>query len=191
MYLFFDTETTGLPRNWKAPVTQLNNWPRMVQLAWLVYDKQGNKLGDHNHIILPEGYTIPHDAARMHGISTERAMSEGEDLTRVLQWFADDLDKSEFAIAHNISFDEKIVGAEFLRKKVTHSLFETHRLCTMKRSTDYCQIPGRYGNKWPSLSELHEHLFNEDFEDAHDASVDVEICAKCFFELQKRMVIFV
>jgi len=30
MYLFFDTETTGLPRNWKAPVTDLDNWPRMV-----------------------------------------------------------------------------------------------------------------------------------------------------------------
>lgn len=24
-YLFFDTETTGLPRNWKAPVSDLNN----------------------------------------------------------------------------------------------------------------------------------------------------------------------
>jgi len=35
MYLFFDTETTGLPKNWKAPIEDLNNWPRLVQLAWL------------------------------------------------------------------------------------------------------------------------------------------------------------
>ena len=40
MYLFFDTETTGLPRNWKAPVTHLNNWPRMIQIAWIACDDQ-------------------------------------------------------------------------------------------------------------------------------------------------------
>ena len=44
MYLFFDTETTGLPKNWKAPITDLENWPRLVQLAWLVYDNIGNKI---------------------------------------------------------------------------------------------------------------------------------------------------
>jgi len=26
MYLFFDTETTGFPRKWKIPITDLNNW---------------------------------------------------------------------------------------------------------------------------------------------------------------------
>ena len=51
MYLFFDTETTGLPKNWKAPVTDVNNWPRMVQLAWETYDVQGNLLARNNHII--------------------------------------------------------------------------------------------------------------------------------------------
>ncbi len=33
MYLFFDTETTGLPRNWHAPASDLANWPRLIQLA--------------------------------------------------------------------------------------------------------------------------------------------------------------
>ena len=74
MYLFFDTETTGLPKNWKAPVTDLNNWPRLVQLAFLYYDNNGNKISGGDFIIKPEGFTIPADASRIHGISTEKAI---------------------------------------------------------------------------------------------------------------------
>ena len=77
MYLFFDTETTGLPRNWKAPVTDLNNWPRLVQLAYLYYDADGKKIMGGDCIIKPEGFTIPTDASRVHGITTERALEEG------------------------------------------------------------------------------------------------------------------
>ena len=32
MYLFFDTETAGLPRNKKTPISNLKNWPRLVQM---------------------------------------------------------------------------------------------------------------------------------------------------------------
>jgi len=87
MYLFFDTETTGLPRNWKAPVTDLNNWPRLVQLAYLFYDTNGNKISGGDFIIKPEGFTIPSDASRIHGISTERAIREGQPIKSVLQHF--------------------------------------------------------------------------------------------------------
>ena len=50
MYLFFDTETTGLPKNWKVPATDLNNWPRMIQLAYLIYDRKGNKISSKDFI---------------------------------------------------------------------------------------------------------------------------------------------
>ena len=85
MYLFFDTETTGLPRNWKAPVTDLNNWPRMIQIAWILCDNSGNRIESDDFIIKPENFEIPRDASRVHGISTERAINEGEDLVRVLK----------------------------------------------------------------------------------------------------------
>lgn len=42
MYLFFDTETTGLPKNYKAPASDSDNWPRLVQIAWSIYDAEGN-----------------------------------------------------------------------------------------------------------------------------------------------------
>jgi len=189
MYLTFDTETTGLPSDWRAPVTDVNNWPRMVQVAWLNHDADGNLINKHTHIIKPEGYRIPSGAARVHGITTERAMVEGEDLAEILQLFADDVAKADYLIAHNMSFDENIIGAELIRKSIDHELFQKERLCTKLLSTDYCAISNRYGYKWPTLTELHVKLFGEEFGDAHDAFADAAAAARCFFELKKIGVI--
>lgn len=190
MYLFFDTETTGLPKDWKAPVSDVNNWPRMVQIAFLNYDKDGNKISEGNYIIKPEGYTIPTQASNIHGISTERAMREGHALQTVLDTFMTYINKAEFLVAHNMSFDEKITGAEYLRKGISNPIPSKRKICTMQSSTNYCAIPGFYSNyKWPTLDELHRKLFNTGFEDAHDASVDINATAKCFWELKRRGVI--
>lgn len=140
MYLFFDTETTGLPRNWKAPVTDLNNWPRMVQLAYLLYDKNGNKITGGDYIIKPEGFTIPIDASRIHGISTERALREGKPILTVLQDFKSLIDQAEYLVAHNMSFDEKIVGAEFLRNNMQDWTSTKRKICTMQSTTNLCAI---------------------------------------------------
>ena len=189
MYLFFDTETTGLPKNWKAPLSALDNWPRLVQIAWLQFDSEERKISERSFIIKPEGFTIPHEAAKVHGISTERAADEGVELEMVLEELADMIKVSNLIVAHNMNFDEKIIGAEFLRSEIDNALFETKRLCTMKASTDYCGLQGNYGYKWPKLSELHIKLFGEDFEEAHDAAVDIRTCAKCFWELKRRGII--
>jgi len=185
MYLFFDTETTGLPKNWKAPVNDLNNWPRMVQLAYLLFDNKGAKLSEGSFIVKPNGYTIPKEASNIHGITTERAHAEGINLSDVLKYFQSHIDQSEFLVAHNMSFDEKIVGAEFLRLGLRNSTLTKDKICTMNSTTNFCAIPGPYGHKWPKLSELHYKLFNENFEDAHDASVDIKITAKCFWRLKE------
>ena len=93
MYLIFDTETTGLPQNWKAPLTDFDNWPRLVQLAWQVHDDQGELVDVKNYIIKPEGFDIPFNASKIHGISTERALQEGMDLSEVLEIFMQELEK--------------------------------------------------------------------------------------------------
>jgi DNA polymerase III subunit epsilon len=149
-YLFFDTETTGLPRNWRAPVTDLNNWPRMVQIAWILSDQNGNRIEADDYIIRPENFVIPASTTRVHGISTERALQEGKDLREILMKFNELVDETEFIVAHNVSFDEKILGAELLRKGIQSSFFKKRKLCTMQASTNYCRIPGPYGFKWPS-----------------------------------------
>ncbi len=185
MYLFFDTETTGLPINWKAPVSALNNWPRLVQLAWLHYDKDGNKIGGNSYIIKPEGFTIPSDASRVHGITTDRALSEGIALQGVLNDFQNLISQASYLVAHNMSFDEKIVGAEFLRKKMVNSIATKNKICTMEKSTSYCKLDGPYGYKWPKLSELHYKLFGTGFEEEYNAAVDIKATSKCFWQMKK------
>lgn len=189
MYLFFDTETNGLPKNWKAPVTKLTNWPRLVQIAWILYDNTGEEVERNDHIIKPEGFRIPSSASAIHGISTERALSEREELQSVLDEFHAQVAQASYLVAHNIAFDEKIVGAEFLRNGMRNTLPSKHTVCTMKETTDYVAIPGNYGNKWPTLSELHHKLFGADFDEAHNAAADINATARCFWEARRRGVL--
>lgn len=185
-YLIFDTETTGLPRNWKAPVSDLKNWPRMVQLAWVLVNEAGEELNNQNFIIRPDGFIIPLSTSLVHGISQEKALNEGQDLAEVLTVFQEDLKKSTHLVAHNISFDIKILGAEYLRKTAKNPLPLMPQICTKESGTDVCKIPGRYGYKWPSLAELHYKLFKTDFEDAHNAAADVAATKNCFLSMKKQ-----
>ena len=186
MYLIFDVETTGLAKNKKAPLTDFDNWPRVVQLAWQLHDSKGKLLSHQNHIIRPDGFTIPYNAEKVHGISTQRALEEGKPLKEVLGLFAEDLHKAQCIIGHNIiDFDSKVVGCEFLRAGLDNPLPKMEAIDTQLVSTEFCAIPGGRGGqfKWPTLLELHEKLFGERFEDAHDAAYDVSANARCFFGL--------
>ena len=189
-FLFFDTETTGLPKKWNAPVTDLKNWPRMVQLAWLLYDDQGNEIIRSNEIIQPDGFRIPIASSSIHGITTERAKEEGIPVGEALNKFSHALDSTDYLVAHNIDFDDKIVGAEFIRAEMENDFFQKARICTMKSSIKFCKLPGKYGKyKNPSLTQLHTKLFGKGFDDAHDALADVVACANSFYELRERGVI--
>lgn len=189
MYLFFDTETTGLPRNWKAPVTDLNNWPRLVQLAYLFYDESGNMISGADHLVKPDGFTIPLEASMIHGISNEMAVQDGKLIATVLADFTALLNQADFLVAHNMSYDEKIMGAEYLRSGHKNLIAPKRKICTMDRTTNFCAINGPYGYKWPKLSELYYKLFRTGFEEAHNAAVDIKVTAKCFWELKKRKIL--
>ncbi|TRX55956.1 DNA polymerase III subunit alpha [Fulvivirga sp. M361] len=194
MYLIFDTETTGLPHNYTAPITDLDNWPRMVQIAWQLHDAHGKLLSNHNLIVRPEGYTIPYNAEKIHGISTKRALEEGHDLKEVLETFSKDLEKAQIVVGHNIDFDNRIVGAEFVRIEQEprgNDLQDFEKIDTAEVSIDYCQLKGGLGGrlKAPKLIELHEKLFGVGFGDAHDAAYDVDATTKCFFGLITEKVV--
>lgn len=191
MYIIFDTETTGLPNNYKAAVSDSNNWPRMVQLAWQVHDKKGNLVEVKNYIIKPEGYEIPYDVVKIHQISTERADKFGTDLSFVLQEFASIAAKCEYLVGHNVSFDNNIIGAEFYRKNIPNPLNNIPSIDTMQYSINYCAIAGGKGGglKYPKLEELHKKLFDESFGSAHNAAADVEATARCFLELLRIKII--
>lgn len=192
MYLIFDTETTGIPHNKTAPLSDLENWPRLVQLAWQLHDGQGKLLSRRNFIIRPDGFDIPFKAEQVHGISTRRAQEEGHDLKEVLELFRQDLGRTSLLVGHNIEFDINIIGAEFIRQELPHEDFlKLEKIDTGIAATEFCQLTGGIGGKlkMPRLSELHEKLFGKKFEDAHDASYDVAATARSFFGLISRGVI--
>jgi DNA polymerase III subunit alpha len=189
MFLIFDTETTGLPRNFDAPVTDLDNWPRCVQLAWQLHDDAGNLISHKSVIIRPEGFTIPFNAVEVHGITTERALKEGEALNDVLAEFIEVLGQTKFLCGHNIEFDLNILGAEFIRAGAENHFSGKGVLDTKCDSTtEFCAIPGGKGGKfkWPTLTELYTKLFSETFDAAHNAAFDVNATARIFFEVLKR-----
>ena len=185
MFLIFDTETTGLPQRYDAPLTDFDNWPRMIQLAWQLHDEMGHLIEVQNFIIRPEGFVIPRGSEKIHGISTERALEEGFPLIEVLSMFNKSIEKADVVSGHNIEFDNSIVGAEMLRMNLETTLFDKTIVDTKESSTNYCALPGGRGGKykWPTLGELHLKLFNESFGAAHNASADVQATARCFFEL--------
>jgi DNA polymerase III epsilon subunit-like protein len=185
MYLFFDTETTGIPRNYKVPASDLRNWPRLVQIAWLLADEDANEVESAEYIAKPDGFTIPRDATKIHGITTEMALQNGVDLNSILTAIAPSIKSADLLVAHNMQFDEKILGAEFLRAGHPNLLESKKRKCTMQASTNYCHLPGPYGYKWPTLQELHMKLFSQSFKGEHQALVDVRACAACYFELKR------
>ncbi len=189
MYLVFDTETTGIPKDRKAPASDVANWPRVVQLGWEIFDSREQRTGNEAYIVRPDGFRIPKDAEDIHGISTEKARRDGRVLADVLESFSGAVREARVIVAHNLDFDENVVSAELHRIGRPLRFHLKERVCTMKAATDICKIPGPYGYKWPTLPELYQFLFKKQLKEAHDAAADVSACAKCFFELKRRGVI--
>jgi len=97
--------------------------------------------------------------------------------------------KNVCPIAYNFAFDSKIVDGEAWRLWGKYFITNKPHFCTMQNTTDLLQIPGPYGYKFPKLMELHEYLFDQSFDGAHDALADVTATMNCYFELEKRGLI--
>ena len=146
MYLIFDTETTGLPKNWRAPISDTENWPRCVQLAWQVHDEIGNLIESKSYIIKPDNFDIPYESEKIHGISTLLAEAEGIELDSVLNEFNNSISKSKFIIGHNVNFDLNVIGCEFYRRNIISNIESTDVLDTCTELTaDLCKLPGGRG----------------------------------------------
>ena len=186
MYLIFDTETTGLPKKWAAPISDTDNWPRCVQIAWQLHDEMGNLLEHQDYLIQPEGFNIPYDAERIHGISTELAQQQGVSLREMLDKFNTALSKAKFIVGQNLGFDVNIMGCEFYRLGIQSPMSSMPILDTCTEVTaSLLKLPGGRGGKFklPTLTELHQYLFNQPFAEAHNATADVEATTRCFLEL--------
>lgn len=189
----FDLETNGRPKNYYAPVSLIDNWPHIVQIGWCVIDTEDpswNRVGDFN-IRLPEGVNVDRKAQRVHGV-TDRQIEDGFDFEWMLESYLEPaLEGVDVAVCHNTGFDIPTLKAAMLRH--TGCLSELFNrlpsVCTMRSTVDFCEIPGTYGYKWPSLSELHQKLFGCNPPVAHKAFADASTTAKCYRELVRLHVL--
>lgn len=187
--LFFDTETNGLPMDYKASYTEVDNWPRVIQLGWILTDETGEILNKQLFLIKPNGWQVPTEPFWIeNGHSQERNERDGVPIEEVLEAFYQDKLQADILVGHNLNFDHRITWAEFVRAG-REPRSGMHKICTMMKTTSLCRIPAKRGFKWPKLVELYSFLFGKDFEGAHDAGADIEATKDCFFELVKRGVI--
>ena len=183
--IVMDCETNGLikQRGLNPTQTNLNMCPRIVQFSWGLYTEDGECKEVKDFIIKPDGWTM-NGSDRYHGITQERATTEGVDIKNVLTTYKDDIENHCCKlVCHNVDFDKRVVQSEFIRAKL--ELAEVETCCTMKKGIDYCKllpkVRGEY--KWPSLEQLYRKCFNEDLENAHNSYYDVINCAKCYFKM--------
>ena len=191
MKLVYDTETTGLPKNWNAPITDSENWPRIVQLSWVIINNTGEEVAMGNFIIKPDKWTISEEVAKLHGISQKIAEREGIELKTAMNYFLAAVNTCDTIIAHNLNFDDHIVGAEIFRLVKNAEYWAERKkgkkeICTMLKGIEICNLPRM---KWPKLMELHKELFGGEFEGAHNALFDTRACAKCFIKMVEDKII--
>lgn len=183
--LFFDTETTSLPV-WNEP-SEGPNQPHIVELAAKLVDLESREvIATLDTIIKPDGWVIPADMTEIHGITTEKALAEGipesEALNRLMTLWR----QSNFRVAHNQSFDERIVRIaikRFLSEEVAEQWKAGEKQCTGLITKPLMQMPpkGKYGWKMPKLSEAYEHYVGKPMENAHRAMSDVDACMAVYF----------
>lgn len=189
--LFFDCETNGLPKDYKASYTDVDNWPRVVSLAWILADMDANIIEQNCSLIKPVGWEIPEEKFWIdNGYNTQDSIDNGVPIKGVLENFMAAKMQAAILVGHNLNFDHRIVWAEIIRAGL-QPRSGMIKICTMMSSTKHCAIPqvGRKGLKWPKLEELYKVLFGKGFDGAHDAAADIMATKDCFFELVKRGVI--
>lgn len=192
MNLFYDTETTGLI-NFKRRSHDPSQ-PHLVQLAALLMDDEGNEIQSLSVIIEPNGYEIPKEASDVHGITTEFAKKVGIPLEYAVMPFLNMAHKANQLVAHNISFDNRVI--KIAKKRLPDIKFPemtATNFCTMNKSKSIVNLPatpkmiaaGFTGPKVPKLEECIKHFFDEELEGAHDALVDVRACARVYYHLKQ------
>ena len=181
--LFIDTETSGLPKRWDVPYAATDNWPFSVQIAWVIFTKDGQEIKKESHYINNNDFQISPAAFRIHGISKEFLQQHGESREKILLQLAADLSQYQpLVVAHYMQLDFHMIGADFYRIGLNNPLAEMPRFCTMLATSKYVINPK---SKYLRLDRLFYILFQKDLEDQHEALADATATAACFFEMVK------
>lgn len=187
LYLIIDTETNGLPQSYQLPVTDLTNWPRLIAVAWGLYDEEGKELSRQYYaLVKPDGYRWNKVAQQIHQITPEQAETKGLSLIEVLNQLRPAMERADAWVGHNIDLDYGVIGAEFVRAEKSWpgcvGEFPARPvLCTMEASKQVTPT-----HEPVRLDELYRLVTGKKMKGLHDASADMLATVRCFFELKQR-----
>lgn len=201
--LFFDTETTGFsPRNATPCISNIKDWPYILQLAFILYDTDTNKIIINNNLLVDVNkynVVIPKEATNVNGITNQQCKEHGLPIDNVLNCFLYCVHSCDMVVAHNMDYDWNMINAEILRqllqdkskmeKNLVQNVPKIIKYCTMKNSVDLCKIEMSYkysGDKYfkyPKQEELHTYLFGVVPKNLHDALNDTLVCMRCFYKM--------
>ncbi len=186
--IFWDTETTGIPR-WDLPADDPSQ-PRIVELAAILCDDQtAGVIGKYAEIVKPDGWTIPEGAAKVHGITTERAIAEGRPIAEVLDAFDALLARAQLLAAFNLRFDDKLLRGARRRLGRPDGFGTIPVFCCMRGATPLCKLErtakmkkaGFDKYKTPNLGEAVKILLGRDHVGAHGAMADALATKDIYF----------
>lgn len=188
-YLFFDTETTGLPTDRTPARKTAGVWPNPVSIAWILANEYGVVLHSEYHIIKPKNWKIPAESTSIHNISHEFAIMYGAELTEVIDRFMWYVCESDVIIAHNLNFDTNVIN-NVLKWHLGRTLmledYKKRMFCTMINARTIVGLPGKGAGKFkaPKLSEMYSELFGRPPSmTLHNAMTDTQILYECFYKI--------
>ena len=192
--LAYDSETNGRPL-FHEPSGDPRQ-PHIVQLAAVLLDLDTYaEIASLDVIVRPDGWTVPDDVAVIHGITTERASDVGVPARVALDLFLELWSLSQVRIAHNESFDARLVRIALLRHHCADPQADINvrwkngpAECTMALSTPILKLPPtakmlaarRHHHKSANLGEASQFFTGRPLVGAHSAMVDVRACIQVY-----------
>lgn len=189
--LVFDTETSGLPTERNASIYETEKWPHVLQLSYIVYDMDTNELitVENDYIKIESSVVVSPESTKIHHITPEQ-LNNGISIVDALSKFNSYASQSSIMVAHNVSFDKRMLIVEGVRNNIKMNFHDTY--CTMKSGIDICKIEkismkGEKYFKYPTLSELHNELFQTIPKNTHNALIDILICMRCYCKVEANL----
>lgn len=206
--IVFDVETTGL-----LPKNPADEHPYITQLSYAIYNTDINEFDNtfNVYIKVPENIIISEKITELTGVTRELLNKKGVDIVYALQTFYNAYITCDEVVAHNLSFDSKMIYTETKRNfnnlgTTEESLnilemfessfcafYKIEKYCTMMNSIDICSIiktnsRGSY-KKYPTLCELYLRLFESNPDNLHNSMIDVIVCLRCYLMIRHKITI--
>lgn len=196
--LFFDCETTGVTiygSHYNVDFNKVESSSHLVQLSWKIVDSQEDwkVVSEYDFLIKPDTYEcMPVQAEQVHGFSYHLLQEKGVTIIEAVSTFLNSVRMCHALVAHNASFDIKMVQLSAYRCGLFDELYSVLRektiICTKKNCRTFCDARDKRGRrKDPRLDELYFKIFGKEIEQAHNAVNDVLACLEVFKVLSSQI----